>query len=117
MVQHSIVTGYDLPIKQPSRQIPAARQRDVRKLLDEMLQKDVIQLSASPLASPVVLVQKKDGTIWFCIDYRKLNAATRKDAYPLLRIDETLEALGGSKCSRHWIYCQDTGRWKASKTG
>ena len=55
-----------------------------------MIKKDVIQQSNSPWASPIVLVQKKDGTIRFCVDYRKLNAVARKDAYPLPRIDDTL---------------------------
>eukprot|EP00731_Ephydatia_muelleri_P007396 Em0003g1644a len=61
VVHHSIITGDAPPIKQPSRPIPVASQHEVRKLLDEMLQKYVIQPSASPWASPVVLVQKKDG--------------------------------------------------------
>ena len=110
VVQHSIVTGDAPPIKQPSRPIPVARQHEVHKSLDEMIQKDVIQPSASPWASPVVLVQKKDGTMGFCIDYRKLNAVTRKDAYPLPQIDETLEALGGSK----WFSTLDllSGYWQ-----
>ena len=110
LVQHSIDTGDAPPIKQQVRSIPVARQHEVRKLLDEMLQKDVIQPSASPWASPVVLVQKKDGTLRFCVDYRKLNAVTRKDAYPLPRIDETLEALGGSK----WFSTLDllSGYWQ-----
>ena len=46
---------------------------------------------------PVVLVRKKDDSLRFCVDYRKLNNVTRFDAYPLPRVDETLEALGGSK--------------------
>ena len=61
-----------------------------------MLEKGVIQPSNSPWASPLVLVRKKDGTVRFCVDYRKLNAATRKDAYPIPRVDETLEMLAGS---------------------
>ncbi len=51
--------------------------------------------SASPYAFPVVLARKKDGTKRFCVDYRKLNAATRLDAYPLPRIDDALDSLGG----------------------
>ena len=62
-----------------------------------MLEKGVIQPSDSPWSSPIVLAKKKDGSVRFCIDYRKVNAITRKDAYPLPRIDETLDTLAGSK--------------------
>ena len=54
----------------------------------------VIQPSASPWASPVVMVHKKDGTHRFCIDYRQLNAVTKADTYPLPRIDDLLDELG-----------------------
>ncbi|XP_061166358.1 uncharacterized protein LOC133191742 [Saccostrea echinata] len=57
----------------------------------------VIETSDSPWSSPIVLVKKKDGTIRFCIDYRKLNDVTIKDNYPIPRIDTTLDALSGSK--------------------
>ena len=62
-----------------------------------MLEKDVIQPSTSPWASPIMLVQKKHGTLRLCVDYRKVNDVTRKDAYPLPRVDDTLETLSGSK--------------------
>ena len=79
----------------------------MKRLLDEMLRKDVITPSKSPWASPVVLVRKKDG---FCVDYRKVNAVTRKDAYPLPRIDVTLDTLAGSK----WFSTLDliSGYWQ-----
>ncbi len=53
--------------------------------------------SSGPWRSHIILVRKKDGTIRFCVDYHKLNDATHKDAYPLLRIDDILEALRGAK--------------------
>ena len=62
-----------------------------------MLEKGVIVPGTSPWSSPVVLIRKKVGTIYFCVDYREQNAVTQFDAYPLPRINETLEALGGAK--------------------
>ena len=56
-----------------------------------------IRESTSPFSSNVVFDRKKDGTIRFCIDYRKLNQRTTKDAYPIPRIDDTLHPLAGSK--------------------
>lgn len=65
----------------------------IKKQVDEMLCYDIIQLSKSPWASLVVLVKKKDGTLRFCIDYRRLNKITKKDVYPLPRIDDALDQL------------------------
>ena len=62
-----------------------------------MLEQKIISVSCSPRSSRVVLVKKKDGTNRFCIDYRKLNAVTRKYSYPLPRIDDALDALSGSR--------------------
>ena len=61
-----------------------------------MLEANVIEPCASPWSSNVVLAKKADGSLRFCIDYRKLNDVTYKDSYPLPRIDTCLDALGGS---------------------
>ena len=76
----------------------------------DMEEKDVIRLSSSSRASPIVLVKQQDGTHRFCVDYRKLNAVTRKDAYTIPRIDDTLDTLSGAA----WFSTLDmvSGYWQ-----
>ena len=92
-LHHTIDTGAAPAIRQSVWRIPHTRRGEVRKLIQEMLQQDVIQPSASPWASPIVLVKKKDGSTRFCVDYRKVNKVTSKDSYPLPWIDMTLDTL------------------------
>ena len=65
--------------------------------MQNMLDQDIIQPSSSPWASPIVLVQKKDGSCRFCIDYRKVSSITRMDAYPLPWVDDILDTPAGAK--------------------
>ena len=97
LVKHTIDTGDQRPIRLPPRRLPITKQEIEKEEVQKMLDRGVIEPCQSGWASPVVLVTKKDGTIRFCMDYRKLNDVTRKDAYPLLRIDDTLDALRGSQ--------------------
>lgn len=97
ITQHSIKTGDHPPIRQPLRRMPFTLRPQVDKLVKEMLAQGVIQPSSSPWASPVVLVRKKDGTMRFCVDYRRLNSVTKLDEFPLPRIDDTLDVLAGAK--------------------
>ena len=68
----------------------------INEHLKEMLRHKVIEPFKSPWAFPIVLVPKKDGTLRFCVDYRKLNAITIKDSYALPRIDDALATLSGN---------------------
>ena len=79
-------------------------------MMDDMLNQDVIEPAHGPWSSPIVLVKKKDGSSRFCIDFRRLNSVTRKDAHPLPRIDDTLDALAGAQ----WFSTIDlaSGYWQ-----
>jgi len=66
-------------------------------IIQEMLDIGAIRESKSPFSSNVVIVRKKDGTIHFCITFRKLNARTKKDAYAIRRVEDTLHMLAGAK--------------------
>ncbi|CAF3658765.1 unnamed protein product [Rotaria socialis] len=80
----------------PFRYAPA-RKQIIEENLKDMLDQGIISPSASPWASPVILAPKKDGTLRFCVDYRKLNSVTIRDAYPIPRIDDTLDSLQEAK--------------------
>lgn len=69
----------------------------IEEHVDDMLNRGIIQPSTSPWASPIILVKKKDGIDGFVVDFRRLNAVTRKDSFPLPRIDDALDALNGTK--------------------
>ena len=75
-VQHRINTGTNPPIRQKARRIPAAQQPIYDREMAQMKELDIIEPSDSPWASPTVLVRKKDGTMRFCVDYRRLNNVT-----------------------------------------
>ena len=110
LVQHCINTRDASPIRQPPRRLPLTKQQDAAKAVEDMEKEGVIETSCSPWASPIVLVKKKDGSTRFCVDYRELNNVTRKDSYPLPRMDDTLEALNGAT----WFSTLDlnSGYWQ-----
>ena len=82
------------PIRQRSYRIPLAIKRDVIKELQEMKDDGIVEESTSEWASPLVIVKKKDGSNRICIDYWRLNAKTKFDAYPMPRIDDLLDNIG-----------------------
>jgi len=96
-VKHSIDTQGAQPIRQPLRRSSPTQRAEVERQVSELLDRGLIEPSDSPWASPVVLVSKKDGSKRLCLDYRKLNEVSVKCAYPLPRIDDSLDALGEAK--------------------
>lgn len=97
LITHEIPLLDEAPVRQPYRRIPPSQYETVKAHIQQLLDSQVIRESSSPYSSPIVLVTKKDGSLRLCVDYRQLNAKTRRDAYPLPRIDESLDALSGAK--------------------
>ena len=97
LIKHSIDTGDHAPIKQQPYRTPIIRRALISEMVNNMRREGIVQPSVSPWASPIVLVPKKDGTYRFCVDFRRLNAVTKKDVYPLPRIDDILDTLGESR--------------------
>ena len=85
------------PIKQRAYRVSPKEGLIIKEQVEAMLAKGVIRPANSPWSSPVVLVVKKNGSIRFCVNYKKLNDLTRKDAYPLPRTEELLETIAGHK--------------------
>ena len=80
----------------PYRMAPAEI-KELRKQLQELADKGYIRNSTSPWGAPVLFAKKHDGTLRLCVDYRQLNRVTVKNKYPLPRIDELFDQLGGSR--------------------
>ena len=95
-VKHKINLTDDTPFKGPYRRISPALYEEVRQHLKEMLEADAIRPSVQR-SSNVFLVRKKDGSLRFCIDFRKLNSRTVRDAYNLPRVNDIIDTLIGSK--------------------
>jgi hypothetical protein len=96
-VKHHIRLSYETPFKERPRPIHPSDREAVKQHLREPFEAGIIRESESPFASPIVLVKKKNGKIRLCVDYRKLNTRTIKDAYALPNIEETFSALSGAK--------------------
>ena len=97
LIKHKIRLTEQMPFKEQCRCIPPHMYDDVRAHIQEMLDIGAICKSHSLWVSAVVLVREKDGGLRFCIDLRKLNECTIKDAYSLPQINETLDSLQGSQ--------------------
>src|SRR5438270_2478035 len=86
------------PIAIPSYRMSPAELVELKAQLDELIELKFIEKSVSPWGAPVLFVKKKDGSMRLCIDYRKLNAVTVKNKYPMPRIDDLFDQLGGARC-------------------
>ena len=109
---HCIDTGTAVPIKQASRRLPYYRRAALKLILNNLLEAGIIRESCSPWASPIVLVSKKDGSTRLCVDYRQLNKVTKPDAFPLPRIDDTIDSLHG--CTLFTTLDLASGYWQIS---
>ncbi|XP_061093063.1 uncharacterized protein LOC133125281 [Conger conger] len=115
LAQHSIDTRDAPPIRMRPRRLPMARQAAAEKALRNMQRAGLIEPSTSPWAAPIVMVPKKTKDDWrFCVDFRRLNGVTKRDAYPFPRVDESLDAVAGSS----WFTSLDlrSGYWQVPLT-
>src|SRR6266581_879727 len=96
LAEHSIETGAAAPLRQTLRPHPLEMLPKIDQHVRDLVTAGIAEPCSSPWAANLVVVKKKDGSLRFCVDYRRLNLVTRKDAYPLPRIDACLDALSGS---------------------
>jgi len=84
------------PISMTPYRMAPAELVELKKQIEDLLEKKFIRPSASPWGAPVLLIKKKDGSSRLCVDYRQLNKLTIKNKYPLPRIDDLLDQLRGA---------------------
>lgn len=93
---HDVDVGDTRPLKQHPYRVNPFKKAQMAKEVDFMLANGIIQPSASPWSSPCLLVLKSDDTFRFCTDYRKVNAVTRSDSFPIPRIDDCIDQIGSA---------------------
>ena len=94
LIQHRVETYPGMTVRSRPYRLPEHKRKVVQAELKAMVEMGVIEESNSAWCSPIVPVVKKDGSIRFCVDYRKVNEVSRFDAYPMPRVDELLDRLG-----------------------
>ncbi len=97
LIQHHIETEPGVVVRSRPYRLPEHKKKVVQSELEAMLEMGVIEESRSDWANPIVLVPKTDGSVRFCVDYRKVNAVSKFDAYPMPRVDELLDRLGTAR--------------------
>ncbi len=97
LAQHHIETLPGEVARSRPYRLPEHKKNVVQEELKAMLNLGVIEESHSDWACPIVLVPKTDGSVRFCVDYRKVNAVSKFDAYPMPRVDELLDRLGAAR--------------------
>ena len=112
LIQHDIKLSTSEPIRSKGYPVPFKARDVMNSEIKEMLELGVIEKSVSPYSSPVVLVPKKDGSVRFCIDFRKLNKVTEFNAEPMPNMEEVINRMSGNKfftrmdCSKgYWQVC------------
>ena len=112
LIQHDIKLSTSEPIRSKGYPVPFKARDVMDSEIKEILDLGVIEKSVSPYSSPVVLVLKKDGSVRFCIDFRKLNKVTEFDAEPMPNMEEIINRMSGHKfftrmdCSKgYWQVC------------
>ena len=97
IIGHTINTGDHPPVSKSAYRLSPKEKEEVESQVKELLSRGLIRPSNSPYGSPVILVQKKDGSLRMCIDYRAVNKLTVKDKYPLPRIDDLVDRLKNAR--------------------
>ena len=97
VAKHDIETTSSQPIRQAPRRLPLHHANEVREHVEQLLAEGLVDPSNSPWAAPIVVVRKPDGAIRLCVDYRKLNAVTVRDAFPIPRIDDAIDNMGDAQ--------------------
>ncbi|XP_065068251.1 uncharacterized protein LOC135693652 [Rhopilema esculentum] len=105
-LKHKIILNVTTPVQKHYIAVPRSLYPELKRYIEDLLNRKFIEKSKSPYSSCCVIVRKKDGSMRLCIDYRELNDKTTADRHPIPRIQDTLDSLSGNK----WFSTIDQGK-------